>query len=301
MYDIVIIGSGPAGLTAGIYAKRAGKSAIVIEKDYEGAGQITLGGHVDNYPGFLGASGMEIGEAIRKHAVDLGVTIINATVKNIEKNDDYFLITSDKPSEDTDGIKAKNVVLATGAYHRTLGVKGEEELTGMGVSYCATCDGALYRGASVVVAGGGDTAIDDAIYLSDIAEHVTLVHRRDSFRAAPSSVEKLRNKENVTIITGVNITEILGDDEVTGIVLDNGSQIEAEGVFVAVGMIPRTELVEKFGVLDNNGYVTASEDGATSVQGLYAAGDVRAKFLRQVVTAVSDGANCINTILQKAE
>lgn len=297
MYDIVIIGSGSAGLSAAVYAKRAGKNTLVIEKDYEGAGQITLGGHVDNYLGLPGVRGMEMGEIFRKHAISLGAEIKEATVTNISKNSDIFEIVVDA-NGNTETLQATNIIFATGASHRNLGVPGEEELSGMGVSYCATCDGALYGGAEVIVCGGGDTAIDDALYLSEIASKVTLVHRRDEFRAAKASVDKLRAKENVQIITGVNIVKIIGEDEIEAVLLDNGDTINAEGLFIAVGMLPRTDLVKDLVELDSAGYIKANEDGRTSLKGLYVAGDVRTKELRQVVTAVADGANCVNSILQ---
>lgn len=308
MYDIAIIGSGPAGLSAAVYAKRAGKNVIIIEKDYDGAGQITSGNHVDNYLGLPGISGMEIGAAFRNHVTGLNVIPFNANVISISRKEDFEIEVDDIVSDtagysivtegDKGRISAKSIVYATGASHRMLGAKGEEELSGMGVSYCATCDGALYKNAKVIVVGGGDTAIDDALYLSEIAEEVTLIHRRDTFRAAAGSVETLRSKANVNIITGVNIKEILGEDEVTGVILDNGTEIEAEGIFIAVGMLPRTDLIKNLVELDDAGYIKASEDGRTNVKGFYVAGDVRTKALRQVVTAVSDGANCINSILQ---
>lgn len=297
MCDIIIIGSGPAGLAAAIYAMRAGKKVIVIEKEYEGTGQIALSSKVDNYPGYYNIDGYELGEHFREHALYLGTEIKNATVKMIKHTGEVFKVTV-KERKKEEVLEAANILYCAGARHRTLNVKGEKELQGKGVSYCATCDGSFFKDKEVAVIGGGDTALDDALYLSDIAKNVTILHRRDTFRGSFTTLEKLRKKENVNIITGVNVTMIEGVEHVEKLILDNGKEIKAEGVFIAVGMVPETELLGDMVEYDNAGYVLAGEDGRTTHKGLYVAGDVRSKGLRQVVTAVADGANAINSILQ---
>ncbi len=317
MYDIIIIGSGSAGLTAAIYGIRAGKKVLVIEKEYEGTGQIALSSKVDNYPGYYNIDGYTLGEHFREHALSLGAEIKNGTVLSIRK------VCSNKISDtgisgsgiEADGLgevfevavkvrrneilyRAADIVYCAGAHHRMLNVDGEERLQGKGVSYCATCDGSFFKGMAVAVVGGGDTALDDALYLSDIAKHVTLIHRRDSFRGAYTTLEKLRGRENVTIITGVNVKAVAGKDKVEKLVLDNDNEIDVDGVFIAVGMVPESGLVKGLAECDAAGYVKAGEDGRTDCKGLYVAGDVRTKELRQIITAAADGANVINSIIQ---
>ena len=297
MYDVIIIGSGPAGLAAAVYGIRAGKKILVIEKDYDGIGQIVYSSHVDNYLGFYNVDGYTLGEKFREHALHFGAGIINGTVLNISQIENGFRITI-KVRKNEEQYEATNILYCAGASHRKLNVDGEEELTGKGVSYCATCDGGFFRNKSVAVIGGGDTALDDALYLSELAKKVTLIHRRDTFRGAFSTLEKLRNKENIEIITGANVKSIEGENLVEKVVLDSGEAISVDGVFVAVGMIPETALLSDLVELDPSGYVVAAEDGRSSCKGIYVAGDVRSKALRQVVTAVADGANAINSILQ---
>jgi thioredoxin reductase (NADPH) len=297
MYEIIVVGSGPAGLSASIYGMRAGKKTLVIEKEYEGTGQIALSSQVDNYLGFYNIGGYELGEHFREHALNLGVEIKNGTVLSIEKQEDGFQIVV-KVRKKEEIFKSKNIIYCAGASHRLLGVEGEKRLQGKGVSYCAICDGNFFKNKSVAVVGGGDTALDDALYLSDIAEQVTLLHRRNEFRGSYTTLEKLRNKENVKIITGVNILSIEGENQVESLILDNGTTIETNGVFIAVGMIPETSLLGDLVAYDSFGYVDAAEDCRTSCKGIYVAGDVRSKNLRQVVTAVADGANAVQSILQ---
>lgn len=297
MYDIIVVGSGPAGLSAAIYGMRAGKKTLVIEKEYEGTGQIALSSQVDNYLGYFDIDGYSLGEHFRKHALALGVEIKNGTVLSINPaQNGYDILVKVRKKEEI--LNTVNVAYCAGAKHRTLGVSGEKAFQGKGVSYCATCDGGFFINKSVVVVGGGDTALDDALYLSNIARDVTIVHRRDVFRGSVTTLEKLRKKDNVKIITGVNVQSIEGNNRVEKLKLDNGDELAVDGVFIAVGMIPETALIETLIERDESGYVVASEDGRTSRKGIYVAGDVRSKELRQVVTAVADGANVIHSIIQ---
>lgn len=294
-YDVGIIGSGPAGLSAAIYAKRANLSAVVIEKEYEGTGQIAESGQVDNYLGLPGISGYDLGEQFREHAVKLGVSFLEQEVTEIKKEDSaVFTIIF----EDGSSVETKTVIYAAGATPRRANIPGEQEYSGKGVSYCAICDGSFYRGKKVAVLGGGDTALDDAVYLADLAEQVYVIHRRKEFRGAATTVEKLRKKENVTFVLEHQVKEITGAEKVNGVVLENGTAIAVDGVFVAYGSVPQTNLVKELVILDAAGYVKAEETGETSLAGLYVAGDVRTKKLRQVVTAVSDGANAATAVVE---
>lgn len=294
-YDVGIIGSGPAGLSAAIYAKRANLSAVVIEKEYEGTGQIAESGQVDNYPGFPGISGYDLGENFREHAVKLGVSFMEQEVTEIKKeaSSDFELVFADGSQ-----VEAKTVIYAAGATPRRANIPGEQEYSGKGVSYCAICDGSFYRGKKVAVLGGGDTALDDAVYLADLAEQVYVIHRRKEFRGAATTVEKLRKKENVTFVLEHQVKEITGAEKVNGVILEDGTAIAVDGVFVAYGSVPQTDLVKELVTLDAAGYVKAEETGETSLAGLYVAGDARTKKLRQVVTAVSDGANAATAVVE---
>ena len=294
-YDVGIIGSGPAGLSAAIYAKRANLSAVVIEKEYEGTGQIAESGQVDNYLGLPGISGYDLGEQFREHAVKLGVSFLEQEVTEIKKEDSaVFTIIF----EDGSSVETKTVIYAAGATPRRANIPGEQEYSGKGVSYCAICDGSSYRGKKVAVLGGGDTALDDAVYLADLAEQVYVIHRRKEFRGAATTVEKLRKKENVTFVLEHQVKEITGAEKVNGVVLEDGTAIAVDGVFVAYGSVPQTNLVKELVTLDEAGYVKAEETGETSLAGLYVAGDARTKKLRQVVTAVSDGANAATAVVE---
>ncbi len=291
MYDLIIVGSGPAGLSAAVYAKRAGLNLLVLEKSPMSGGQVLNTSEVDNYLGMPGINGYDMGVRFRGHADGLGVEFRETEVSSIEDCGDKKLVRT-KDGE----LYAKAVILATGAVHAHLGVPGEEELSGMGVSYCATCDGAFFRGRTVAVVGGGDVALEDAIYLAGICEKVFLIHRRDKFRGTMVLQEKLKELENVEILYSRVVEEIVGTDAVEGVIVRDlksgqADQLSVAGVFIAVGIIPGTELVRELTACDEGGYVLAGEDCATEVPGLFAAGDIRKKPLRQIVTAVSDGAN----------
>lgn len=291
MYDLIIIGSGPAGLSAAVYGKRAGLNLLVIEEKPMSGGQVLNTYEVDNYLGLPGMNGFDMGMEFRKHADKLGAEFKEATVTKVEDKGDHKLVhVSDEV------LATRTVLLATGAEHAKLGVPGEEELSGMGVSYCATCDGAFFRGRTVAVVGGGDVAIEDAIYLARTCEKVYLIHRRDELRGAMILQEELKELPNVEILYHHVVTEIQGEDMVENLQIKNvlsGEEkaLPVSGVFVAVGIHPNTELLKDLAPMDAGGYVLAGEDGTTERPGLFVAGDIRKKPLRQIVTAVADGAN----------
>ena len=291
MYDLIIIGSGPAGLSAAVYGKRAGLNLLVLEKNPMSGGQVLNTYEVDNYLGMPGINGFDMGVQFRQHADKLGVEFREAEVTAIEEQNGVKVVRTD-----TEELETKTVILATGAVHAHLGVPGEEELSGMGVSYCATCDGAFFKGRTVAVVGGGDVALEDAIYLARTCEKVYLIHRRDELRGAYALQEELKALPNVEILYSHVVEEIQGEDAVEKIQLrnlknDQVSLLPVAGLFIAVGIRPSTELVKELTACDEGGYVLAGEDCATQMPGLYAAGDVRKKNIRQIVTAVSDGAN----------
>ncbi len=287
MVDIIIVGSGPAGMSAAVYGKRAGLSVLVIEKVYYGTGQVAESSHVDNYLGLPGINGYELGEKFRSHAEGLGVEFKDGEVIRFEKAADRWYVHL----KNGENLESKTVVYAAGAGHRHLGVPGEEEFSGKGVSYCATCDGAFFKGKDVAVVGGGNTAMDDAIYLSDICNKVYLVHRRDVFRGDTTTLMKLKETDNIELVVPAKVQEVKGEQAVTELHLEDGRSLEVSGVFVAVGMQPATDLLQGIVLLDGNGYIIADETGKTSAAGFFAAGDVRTKELRQIITAVADGAN----------
>lgn len=296
LYDLIIIGNGPAGLSAAIYAKRSGMNTLVISGNPVGGGQILDTYEIDNYPGLPGLTGAELGKAFQDHAEKLGVIFSTENVKEIEVDGDIRLVKTRKNEYST-----KTVLIATGAGHRELGVPGEAEHKGMGVSYCATCDGAFYKDKVVAVVGGGDVALEDAIYLSDIAEKVYLIHRRDEFRGAEILQEEVKSKANIEIIYDTVVEEIVGDMMIESLSLYNRKtgekkSLNVNGVFIAVGILPNTSRIKGLPEMDESGYIKAGEDCVTSIEGIFAAGDVRTKMLRQVITAASDGANATTSV-----
>lgn len=296
MYDLVIIGSGPAGLSAAVYAKRACLSVLVIEKEAFAGGQMVYTEEVDNYLGLNAKSGFELAESFKQHALDLDVSFAEGAVDKIVPKDGKWSLHM----ESGEDIETKTVLLATGATHRKLGVPGEETFAGVGVSYCATCDGAFFQGKSVAVVGGGDVALEDALYLANICEHVYLIHRRNELRGTKALQNQVFANEKITFLGESEVTEITGDKKVSGIsvhnkVTDETKELSVAGVFIAVGMEPQSDLYAPLLSLEH-GYVPAGEDCATEKDGLYVAGDVRTKRLRQIVTAVADGANAVHSI-----
>lgn len=291
MYDLIIVGSGPAGLSAAVYAKRAGLNLVVLEKAPMSGGQVLNTYEVDNYLGLPGINGFDMGMQFRAHVDKLGVSFLECQVLKLQDQGDYKLVTTDRGE-----LEAKTVILATGAVHAKLGVPGEEELAGMGVSYCATCDGAFFRGRRVAVVGGGDVALEDAIYLARTSEKVYLIHRRDQLRGASVLQEEVKQTPNIEILYNKRVEQICGGDMVESLrlrdtVSGEPGELAVSGVFVAVGIRPETELIRNMTDCDEAGYVLAGETGETSVPGLFVAGDIRRKAIRQIITAVADGAN----------
>lgn len=287
-YDIVIIGAGPAGLTAAIYARRASKSVLALEAKSYG-GQIINTQDIENYPAESHISGFDFATKLYEQATELGAEVEFEKAIEIKDNKSYKTVVTE------DGeYEAGAVIIATGSENRKLGLENEEELIDKGVSYCATCDGAFYKGKKVAVVGGGNTALEDALYLSNVAEKVYLIHRRDEFRGAGASVEKLKEKQNVEFILNSVVTKLLANDKLQALEVTNSDgsirTIEVDGVFVAVGRAPENRGFAKLVELDDAGYVVASENCHTNTEGIFVAGDTRTKEVRQLVTATSDGA-----------
>ena len=293
IYDLAILGAGPAGICAAIYATRAKLNTIWLDKKFVQGGQIVDTYEVDNYPGLPGITGLDLGEAMAGHAEKLGMKPQREPVRSIETEQGIKVIRTKKNE-----YRARAVIIACGATHRHLGIPGEEELSGMGVSYCATCDAAFFQDRTVVVVGGGNVAVEDAILLSRTCKKVYLVHRRDELRAEKILQESFFACKNVEIIWDSIPLSIEGTDKVEALKIQNKktqeeSFIETDGVFIAVGIVPGTEKFKDLVKLDEAGYIVAGEDGITSEPGIFAAGDIRTKNLRQVVTAVADGANAV--------
>jgi thioredoxin reductase (NADPH) len=289
IYDLVIVGAGPAGITASIYATRAMFNFVILEKSFAG-GQIINTYEVDNYPGIQHVSGFDLSTMFTEHATSLGVQI---------KSEDVTQIILEGPIKrvitSNGEFQTKTIILSTGAQWRKLGVPGEEHFTGLGVSYCATCDGAFYRGKRTAVIGGGDVAVEDAIYLSRMCERVTLVHRRNELRAVKVLQDKLLKTDNIDVLWDTELDEIFGSTAVEGVKLTNNktgekSTLDVDGVFIAVGTSANSELVKDQLEVDGSGWILTDEDCETSVKGVFAVGDVRKKSLKQVITAAADGA-----------
>lgn len=327
-YDLVIIGSGPAGLAAVIYAQRARLNTLVIEKEMMSGGQVLSTYEVDNYPGLPGINGFDLGMKLRQHADQLEAVFCEDEVETVElvkaeeqgeeqlqaaelheASDSMMSAQGAAKTEKSAVMKkiigkkdtyyGKTVIIASGAMHSKLGVPGEEEFGGMGVSYCATCDGAFFRKKVTAVVGGGDVAIEDAIFLARMCEKVYLIHRRDQLRGARSLQEKLFALDNVTVLWDTVVEEIRGDGKVHSLAVKNvktqeQSELSVDGVFVAVGITPNSQPFSQLLTLDH-GYIAADETCETGVPGVFAAGDVRRKQLRQIVTAVADGANAVTS------
>lgn len=287
MYDMIIIGGGPAGLTAATYGRRAGKSVLVIEKNAFG-GQITWSPKVENFPGFLSISGTELGDRLLEQAMEQGAEVELEEVSSLSLGNGVKTVRCLSGA----AFQAKAVIVATGARPRPLGLPGEEELVGSGVCFCAVCDGAFYKDQDVAVAGGGNSALQDALLLSDKCSKVYLIHRRDSFRGEARLVEALRQRSNVEFMLSTRITGLLGSDQLTGLVLESGGnsrELDVSGLFVAVGHAPELSAFSAFMELDSHGYAVSGEECLTPTPGFFVAGDCRSKAVRQLTTAVADG------------
>lgn len=289
MYDVAILGSGPAGMTAAIYACRAGLSTVVVERMMPG-GQMGETPEIDNFPGFENISGFELSAKMSSQAKKLGAEIKTCTVSEINFNE-----LSNTVKTSNGDIEAKTVILALGASHRPLGVQGEEKYRGLGVSYCATCDGNFFRGREVCVVGGGNTALEDAIYLAKICTKVYLIHRRDAFRGFETLAKQVSETENIELVLNSVVESINGDERVSSVTVkntktDKKTEISVSGCFIAIGSVPNTDVIKDSIKLTASGYIDAKEDTVTNLPGVFAAGDIREKISYQIVTACADGA-----------
>ncbi len=287
IYDIVVIGGGPAGLTAALYARRAGKSVMILEKGTFG-GQITYSPKVENIPGFLELSGNEFAEKLVEQVLEQGAEVECAEVLRVIDGEIKTVIT------DEGEFSAKAIIVATGAKHRLLGLEGEEALVGEGISFCAVCDGAFYEGKTVAVIGGGNSALQEALLLADLCENVHVIQNLSAFTGEQALVDRLNARDNVTVRFDTTVRRVIGDSALEAIVLENASgeseTLRVDGMFVAIGLIPQNEIVSDLVELDGRGYVASAEDCLTKTKGIFAAGDCRAKAVRQVTTAAADGA-----------
>ncbi len=288
MLDIIIIGAGPAGLTAAIYARRAAKSVLVLEAMSYG-GQIINTPDIENYPVAAHISGFDFATKVYEQAKSLGAEFKFEKALEIKDNGSSKIVVTPKNQ-----YEAKAVIIATGSQNRKLGVENEDRLTGRGVSYCATCDGAFFRSKNVAVVGGGNTALEDALYLADIADKVYLIHRRDEFRGEASTLEKLKQRDNVELVTSSRVTKLIADKRLQSVEITdnsgNSTELEVSGLFVAVGRIPENQSFSSVLELDSAGYAIAAENCRTKTPGIFVAGDNRVKDVRQLVTATADGA-----------
>ncbi len=296
MYDLIIVGAGPAGLTAALYASRAGVETLIIERGAPG-GKVFTTHLVENYTGTGKVGGRELASNMHKQALEYGATYEYGDVENIVKENDIF-----KVKTNVNEYESKTVILATGTENRKLGAKGEEEFLGKGVSYCAICDGNFFKGQDVAVIGGGNSALEEALYLADICNSVTIIHRRDEFRAESYIVDKVKERENINFELNSQVQEIKGNDKVESILLENKSKeqksLSVAGVFIYVGLIPLTVKFKNFDIFNDYDNVIVDPKMETSVKGLYSAGDINIKNLRQIATAVSDGAIAAQSVIE---
>lgn len=287
MYDIIIIGGGPAGLTAALYACRANKKTLVIEKETFG-GQITFSPKVENIPGFISLTGNEFAEKLVEQVLEQGADVESCEVLEIKDGEIKTVVTDDGEFE------GKAVIIATGAKHRMLGVEGEEKYVGEGISFCAVCDGAFYKDKTVAVVGGGNSALQEAILLSDLAKKVYVVQNLDFLTGEKKLADQLYKLDNVEVITGVTVESFLGDSELEGIVIKNSAgesrKLSIDGLFIAIGLIPQNDAFKNVVELDDRGYAVIDETCESATKGIFVAGDCRAKKIRQVTTAAADGA-----------
>ncbi|HHZ06363.1 MAG TPA: thioredoxin-disulfide reductase [Clostridiales bacterium] len=297
MYDIIIVGSGTAGMTAAIYSARANRKVLVIEQLICG-GQIVNAEKVENYPGIKSISGADYSMTLFEQATELGAEFIFAAVTAVTKDNKGFTVTADNNTYDSHAL-----IIATGAKNRPLGINGEERYIGKGISYCATCDGAFYKDKTTAIVGGGNTAIDDALYLGTMCKKVYVIHRRDAFRGEAIKVSAMKEKENIELVTDSIVTGLLGDDKITGVTVkskltNKETALNIDGLFVAIGQMPDNMIFNKLVNLDDKGYIVANEDCKTKTEGLFTAGDCRTKAVRQLSTAAGDGTVAAVTALE---
>lgn len=296
MYDIIIIGAGPSGMSAALYALRANKKVLLLEKECFG-GQIINASNIENYPALPNVSGYDFATNLYNQIKSLGVILKYEEV--LEVTDKKEVITR------KDTYKGKNIIIATGLKKRKLNLENEDKLLGSGISYCATCDGNFYKNKNVAVVGGGNTALEDALYLSNIASKVYLIHRRDNFRGEKKLISEVKEKNNIELILNSNITKIIGEDNLNSIEItdnrNNISKLEIDGLFIAIGNIPDNNRFKNIIDLDENGYIIANANLKTKADNIYVAGDTRVKTLRQLVTATSDGAIAVTEITKEME
>ncbi len=290
MLDLLIAGSGPAGLSAAVYASNAMLDFVMVEKYPMSGGQMLNTIDINNYLGFELTDGFTLGQAFRNHAEKSGANFVNDEIKSIEKIDGGYKVACG-----SQGFETRTIIFALGADPRKLGAKGEKEFAGKGVSYCATCDGNFFRGRATAVVGGGDVALEDALYLANICSQVYLIHRRGELRGAKYLQDKVFKNDKIKLVLNSQVEEIIGENKVEGVLLNNGEKLSVDGVFIAVGIKANSKLLD--GIADmENGFVVADESGITSADGIFAAGDVRTKRLRQISTAVADGANAVHSV-----
>ena len=296
MYDIIIIGAGPSGMSAALYALRANKKVLLLEKECFG-GQIINASNIENYPALSNVSGYDFATNLYNQIKSLGVILKYEEV--LEVTDKKEVITR------KDTYKGKNIIIATGLKKRKLNLENEDKLLGSGISYCATCDGNFYKNKNVAVVGGGNTALEDALYLSNIASKVYLIHRRDNFRGEKKLISEVKEKNNIELILNSNITKIIGEDKLNSIEItdnrNNISRLEIDGLFIAIGNIPDNNRFKNIIDLDENGYIIANANLKTKTDNIYVAGDTRVKTLRQLVTATADGAIAATEIIKEME
>ena len=292
MYDTIIIGGGPAGLTSAIFLRRANKKVLVLESNICG-GQIVNAKDVQNYPGYKNISGSELSENMMNQALDLGAEIKYETVLKVDE--DKTVYTNDNT------YKAKSIILAVGCKNRKLNIENEDKFTGKGISYCATCDGNFFKGKEVAVIGGGDTALDDILYLSDIASKVYAIVRRDTYKGELSEVSEIEKKDNVVFKYNSVVTKLNGNDSLESIIINDNEEIKVSGLFIAIGQEPNNMMFKNIVDIDENGYIITTEEVKTKNKGIYVAGDARVKLLRQLTTAVSDGSLAATYAIKEME
>lgn len=289
IYDVIVIGAGPGGISAAIYAKRSNLDVLLVEKGIPG-GQLNQTSDVENYPGYDKISGQELSEKMFASVKHLDIEYKRVLIKSVTKENDIFTLATRKGD-----LKAKSIIIGSGCSPRSLEVEGENKLSGRGVSYCAICDGNFFKGKKVVVIGGGDSAIEEAAYLANIAKEVVVIHRRNEFRAQPQLLTHLQSYANVTFKTPYGVEKIVGEDKVEGIILKNQEnntieEISTDAVFIYVGMIPNSTYLSDLGVLNQHGWIETNEQMATKIAGCFAIGDIREREKRQIVFATNDGA-----------